>query len=124
MANHYIESVKKQFEYYKLLGDKTFSQLPEEKFFWQYNSSSNSISIIVQHLSGNMLSRWTEFMTTDGEKAWRNRDEEFLNDTKSKAQLLVIWENGWNCLFEALNDLKEHDLEKLIYIRNQGHTVM
>ncbi len=80
MQNNYLESVIKQFEYYKLLGDKTISQLPHEKLFWQYNQESNSIVTIVKHLHGNMLSRWTEFLTSDGEKEWRKRDEEFGND--------------------------------------------
>jgi hypothetical protein len=73
MHSSYIKSVKTQFEYYKSLGDKTFAQLSDEQLFWQQNESTNSIAIIVQHLYGNMLSRWTDFLTTDGEKAWRNR---------------------------------------------------
>ena len=77
--NSYLESVKKQFEYYKMLGEKTFEQIPEEKLFWQLNEESNSISMIVKHLNGNMLSRWTDFLTSDGEKEWRKRDEEFDN---------------------------------------------
>lgn len=73
----------KRFEYYKSLGDKTFEQLSEEDFFWQYNEESNSIAVIVKHIAGNMLSRWTNFLTEDGEKSWRNRDEEFINTFKS-----------------------------------------
>ncbi len=80
MTNDYLESVKKQFAYYKLLGEKTFAQLTDEQLFWQYNQESNSIAIIVKHLWGNMLSRWTDFLTTDGEKEWRDRDAEFKND--------------------------------------------
>ena len=74
MTSDYIESVKKQFEYYKMLGEKTFDQVSEDQLFWQYNAESNSIAIIVKHLCGNMLSRWTDFLTSDGEKEWRQRD--------------------------------------------------
>lgn len=123
MNADYLESAKKQFEYYKMLGDKTIAQLPDDKLFWQYNQGSNSIAIIVKHLSGNMLSRWTNFLTSDGEKEWRNRDAEFENDIKSKKELLTKWDNGWECLFNALNDIKEEDFLKTIYIRNQGHSM-
>jgi hypothetical protein len=123
MTNDYLESVIKQFEYYKLLGDKTFSQLEEEKLFWQYNSDSNSIAIIVKHLSGNMLSRWTDFMLTDGEKEWRDRDSEFEIVISTRVQLIDEWEKGWDCLFKALKGITTNDLEKEVYIRNQRHTV-
>jgi hypothetical protein len=121
--NDFLESVLKQFEYYKKLGDQTFAQLNEEQLFWQFNEESNSIAMIVKHLSGNMLSRWTDFLTSDGEKEWRNRDNEFLNDIKSKSELLAKWNEGWQCLFDAIKPLTAADLSKIIYIRNQGHTV-
>jgi hypothetical protein len=124
MTNNYLDSVKKQFEYYKTLGDKTFSQINDEDLFRQYNEESNSIGTIVKHLSGNMLSRWTHFLTSDGEKEWRDRDSEFENDIKTRRELLDRWNAGWECLFNALNSLTENDLEKIIYIRNQGHTVV
>lgn len=124
ITTDYLNSVKKQFEYYKMLGDKTFEQLSDEQLFWQYNEESNSIATIVKHLWGNMLSRWTDFLTTDGEKDWRNRDAEFENDRVSKQDLLDKWTEGWACLFDALNSLTNNDLDKVIYIRNQGHTVM
>lgn len=123
MSNDYLDSVKKQFQYYKMLGDKTFAQLNDEALFWQYNEDSNSIAMIVNHLWGNMLSRWTDFLTTDGEKEWRNRDLEFEQQFTSKAELLEKWEEGWACLFNAINPLTNVDLDKIIYIRNQGHTV-
>ena len=88
MERNYLNSVKKQFEYYKVLGEKTFAQLQEEDLFWQYNEETNSIAIIVNHLSGNMKSRWTDFLTTDGEKEWRNRDLEFESVIKSKTELV------------------------------------
>jgi hypothetical protein len=124
METGYLESAKRQFEYYKLLGEKTIARIPEEKLSWQYNEESNSIATIVKHLHGNMMSRWTDFLTTDGEKAWRQRDAEFENDMDSKERVLARWNEGWTCLFKALNDLKEDDLAKTIYIRNQGHSVM
>lgn len=120
----YLSSAVKQFEYYKSLGDKTFAQLSDEQLFWQPNAESNSVAVIVKHLWGNMLSRWTNFLTEDGEKEWRNRDGEFENDIRSREELLALWEEGWACLFSALNGLKEEDLETVIYIRNMGHTVL
>ena len=122
--NNYLESITRQFEYYKLLGEQAMEQIPDEKLFWHYNEESNSIAIIVKHLSGNMLSRWTDFLTTDGEKEWRNRDAEFENDVQTREQLLEKWNQGWECLLSALKPLTGDDLEKIIYIRNQGHTVM
>jgi hypothetical protein len=124
MNKDYLESVIKQFEYYKLLGEKAMGQLPEEKLFWQYNEESNSIATIVKHLSGNMLSRWTDLLTTDGEKEWRNRDAEFENDIPNKEALLKKWNEGWQCFLNTLKQLTADDLQKIIYIRNQGHTVM
>lgn len=122
--NNYLQSAVRQFEYYKLLGEKTFSQVEDAKLFWQYNADSNSIAIIVKHLWGNMLSRWTHFLTTDGEKEWRNRDAEFEGTITTKAALLEKWNEGWACLFTALQTLTEDDLTKTIYIRNQGQTVV
>ena len=123
MDKGYLESVKKQFEYYKSLGEKTFEQISEQKLFWQPNEESNSIAIIVKHLHGNMLSRWTDFLTSDGEKEWRNRDEEFNNSITTREELTNVWNNGWKCLFDTLNSLTTDDLSKIIYIRNMGHTV-
>ena len=124
MKKDYLESVIKQFEYYKLLGEKAMEQLPDEKLFWQYNEESNSIAVIVQHLHGNMLSRWTDLMNSEGEKEWRNRDAEFESIITTKEELLTKWTEGWECLLTTLQSLTEDDLDKIIYIRNQGHTVM
>lgn len=124
MANNYLASTRKQFEYYKMLGEKTFSQLPDYKLFWKYNEDSNSIATIVKHLSGNMLSRWTNFLTSDGEKEWRDRDSEFENDIRTREELLKRWNEGWDCLFNAIDSLKIGDLERIIFIRNQGHAVV
>lgn len=120
---NYLEGIRKQFAYYKMLGDKTIAQVSTEKLFWQYNEDSNSIAIIVKHLWGNMRSRWTDFLTADGEKTWRKRDEEFENDIQDKTELLQKWEEGWACLFDAINPLTDKDLNATIYIRNQGHSV-
>jgi hypothetical protein len=122
-SSDYLTSARKLFEYYKLLGEKTFSQIPDEALFWQYNEESNSIAIIVAHLSGNMLSRWTDFLTSDGEKEWRDRDAEFESILKTKEELLSAWERGWTCLFSAIDGLNAEDLHKTIYIRNMGQTV-
>ncbi|MBL7813358.1 MAG: DUF1572 domain-containing protein [Saprospiraceae bacterium] len=120
----YLDSVKKQFAYYKMLGDKTFEQLSDEQLFWQFNAESNCVATIVKHLWGNMLSRWTDFLTTDGEKEDRNRDAEFENDILSRQDMLDKWEAGWQCFYQALESLTEEDLDRVIYIRNMGHTVM
>lgn len=114
----------KRFEYYKSLGDKSFEQLSDEQISWQYNEESNSISVIVHHLAGNMLSRWTNFLTEDGEKPWRHRDEEFVNIFKTKDEVLNYWEKGWECLFEALNQINEENLYSTIYIRGEAHSVI
>ncbi len=123
MQDSYLDSVKKQFKYYKQLGDKTFDQLTEQQLFWQPNEASNSIAIIAKHLWGNMLSRWTDFRTSDGEKTWRNRDQEFELDFQTKKELIQRWEEGWERLFSAIDPLKKEDLESIVYIRNMGHTI-
>ncbi len=123
MDNNYLESAKKQFEYYKQLGDKTFAQLSEEQLFWQYNPESNSIAMIINHLNGNMRSRWTDFLNSDGEKEWRNRDREFEQLITTKAALLAKWNEGWACLFDGINALTTADLTKTVFIRNQAHSV-
>lgn len=113
----------KRFLFYKDLGDRTFSQITDEQALWQHNSESNSIAAIVKHISGNMISRWTNFLTEDGEKDWRNRDYEFENDLNSKAEMLEFWEKGWNVLFEALNQISEENIKDIIFIRGGKHSV-
>lgn len=119
----YLESVRKQFIYYKTLGEKAMAQLEPEQLFVMANEDSNSIATIVKHLAGNMLSRWTDFLTTDGEKEWRRRDAEFDNDLESKENVMALWDKGWACFFNALDSLKPEQLSDIIYIRNEGHTV-
>src|SRR5688572_27054586 len=115
----YLKSAERQFLYYKKLGEGAMEQLEAESLFWQPNEESNSIAIIVKHLHGNMLSRWTNFLTEDGEKPWRQRDEEFEVHNYSKQQVLDIWEKGWTCFLDALTSLTENDLLKTIYIREE-----
>ncbi len=123
LDKNYLNSVKKQFEYYKILGEKTFDQLADENLFWQYNEESNSIAIIVNHLSGNMKSRWTDFLITDGEKEWRNRDTEFETIIRTKKELQARWDEGWNCLFTALESINEQNFTDKVFIRNQEHSI-
>ena len=120
----YLESVKKQFLDYKTLGEKAIDQLEPQQLFMSANEDSNSIAVIVNHLCGNMLSRWTDFLTSDGEKSWRNRDAEFENSITDKAALMQQWNKGWDCFFNTLNALQPNQLSDIIYIRNEGHTVL
>ncbi|HEY0652777.1 MAG TPA: DUF1572 family protein [Chryseosolibacter sp.] len=122
--SNFLTSTRKLFLYYKGLGEKTFDQLDDTQINWKPNDQSNSIALIVHHLSGNMLSRFTDFLTTDGEKAWRNRDAEFEVGYASKAEMLEAWNKGWQAVFGAIDSLKTEDLEHIIYIRNEGQTVM
>ena len=114
----------KRFQYYKNIADQTFEQLEEPQLFWQYNSESNSIATIVKHISGNMISRWTNFLTEDGEKEWRNRDAEFENDIQSKAEILEMWEKGWLVLFDALNQVNDANINSIILIRGEKISVV
>ncbi|HCS20604.1 MAG TPA: hypothetical protein DIW47_08590 [Bacteroidetes bacterium] len=118
-----LAGYRKQFAYYQSLGEKTMAQVPDEGLFWQPNSESNSIATIVKHLWGNMLSRWTDFLTTDGEKPWREREAEFDNDLMTREEVMEKWKEGWNTLYAALDSLTEADMEKTIYIRNEPHSV-
>lgn len=120
---NYLESVQRQFLYYKMLGDKTFCTLSDSQIHFKYNEASNSIADIVRHVSGNMLSRWTNFLTEDGEKPWRNRDTEFEANYPDKIAMITDWEKGWQCLFDALGTINAINFQTLVYIRNQGHTI-
>lgn len=124
MSAPFLTTAIRQFDYYKTIGEKAIAQLPDEALHFQPTPESNSIAMIVKHLWGNMLSRWTDFLTTDGEKSWRQRDEEFEPDQATRTQIMARWDEGWACLFAALNGLSEDDLGTVVYIRNEGHTVM
>jgi hypothetical protein len=111
------------YQYYKSLGEKAISQIDDEALNWIPDPKSNSIQVIIKHLHGNMLSRWTDFLTSDGEKEWRDRDGEFVDTDMTREEIMKLWEEGWTCLFKALNALTIEDMEKIIYIRNMGQTV-
>ena len=123
MEEAYLKDVSKLFEYYRILGEKAMDQVEENDLFWKFDPHSNSIAVIVKHLAGNMLSRWTDFLNSDGEKTWRDRDSEFEADLTTKKQVIETWNTGWDSLFSALNKLKGSDMTKTIYIRNTGHSV-
>ena len=123
-AANYLDSAIKLFRYYKSLGDKSFTQLTNADINYKPEPESNSIAVIVQHLHGNMLSRFTDFLTTDGEKVWRKRDEEIEESINNLEDQKAKWEEGWQVLFTALEGLKEEDATSIVYIRNQGHTVI
>ena len=119
----YINSASKQFGYYKSLAEKTFDQLGDKDINWAPKPEENSISIIAKHIVGNLKSRWTNFLSEDGEKSWRNRDDEFIASYQSKKELKEAWDSGWAILFDVLNTLRDDQLENQVFIRNQGHTV-
>ncbi|MCD5323196.1 MULTISPECIES: DUF1572 family protein [Pontibacillus] len=120
----YLRIAEDRFRRVKGLGDGTFRQLSERDFYERTSQHGNSIAIIVQHLSGNMVSRWTDVMTSDGEKSFRNRDQEFEPADLPMDLILEQWEKGWETLFNALRNLTEEDLLKTIYIRSEGHMVL
>jgi hypothetical protein len=122
IKNGFLKDATKRFESYKMLADKTFEQLEEKDFFFHASEESNSIETIIKHMYGNMVSRFTNFLTEDGEKQWRNRDEEFEEEKISKDELLKRWNEGWDCVFNALKNMSEDDLEKTIYIRTEALT--
>ncbi|WP_196888452.1 DUF1572 family protein [Aureivirga sp. CE67] len=120
----YKKAVIKQFNSYKAVADKTINQLEEKDLFWKYNEESNSIAIIIHHIYGNMLSRWTDFFTSDGEKEWRNREKEFSKVDTTKEELMQNWEKGWKCLFDAIDSINDENINADIYIRNEKHSVV
>lgn len=120
----FLQSAIKKFKEQKSLGDKTFAQLDEKDFFFKPSAESNSIAVIVQHVSGNMLSRWTNFLTEDGEKPWRERDVEFENTLSTKEDVLNAWNKGWACVLGTLENLKPEDVMKTITIRSEPHLVI
>ncbi len=107
-----------------MLGDKTFNQIDNKDLHFKSDDEANSIAIIIQHLSGNMISRFTDFLTTDGEKSFRNRDSEFEDQNMTKEELIEKWEKGWGILFNAINNLNADDLIRTIKIRNEPHSII
>jgi hypothetical protein len=124
LAQHYLESSIAGFKGQKLLGDRALSQLDDCGIAWSPDPESNSIAVIIKHVAGNMISRWTDFLTTDGEKPNRNRDDEFVDDIPDMASLKEIWEQGWAALFHALEELTPEELLRTVTIRGQAHTVL
>ena len=124
LGNEFLQSAIKRLKSYKELGDKTFAQLTDNDLHFQPNEASNSIAVIIQHMAGNMLSRWTDLLSSDGEKEWRKRDAEFEEQHLSKQELMDLWQKGWDCCLDALASLTEEDLLKTIHIRNEGLPVV
>lgn len=124
METIYLTNVHSLFGYYKQLAEKAIEQVAPEQLWWQYNNDTNSIATIVRHMAGNMLSRWTDFLQTDGEKPWRNRDGEFADSYASKEEMLEHWHKGWACLFAALDGLTEEHCLHTVYIRSEPHAVV
>ena len=124
MTDSTLKNTISVFDYYKTLGEKAIAQISDEALFHMPDEKSNSISVIVKHLHGNMLSRWTDFLTTDGEKEWRDRDSEFEETIETRDEVMKQWNEGWACVFSALNTLHPEDFDKTVYIRNMGQTVL
>ncbi|MCP9752275.1 DUF1572 family protein [Ferruginibacter sp. HRS2-29] len=120
----YLSSSIKHFKTYQLMAEKAMEQLEEEKLFISPAAGSNSIAIIVQHMAGNLLSRFTDFLTTDGEKEWRNREEEFEVVINNRFDLVKQWNKGWDCVFKALDELQPGQLSETVYIRKEAHSVL
>lgn len=123
-AKEFLQTAIKRLKYYKDLGDKTLAQLNDWDIHYQPNEDANSIAIIIRHMAGNMLSRWTNFLTEDGEKEWRNRDDEFETHNLTKEQLTATWEEGWACFLGTLESLKKKDLKKTVTIRQEPLSVI
>lgn len=124
LGKEYLQTVIRRLKYYKKLGENAMDQLDEKEIHFRPNDESNSVAIIVQHMTGNMLSRFTNFLTEDGEKEWRQRDDEFEIHHYSKQQVIDLWEKGWLCVFNALESLTDDDLLKTITIRQEALTVI
>lgn len=124
IGGEYLKTVTQRFMEAKITAEKAIEQLTESQLFWTPNEESNSVAIIMKHMSGNMVSRWTDFFTTDGEKPYRNRDNEFVGDIKTKEQLMKIWELGWDTFLTTLKEIDEENLLETITIRNEPHSVI
>lgn len=125
LAKHYLDDALESFRDYKALAEKAFAQLKDDEFFLALDEEANSIGVIIKHMSGNMRSRWTDFLTSDGEKPDRNRDAEFaLAQETSRDELMKQWAEGWNCVFDAVEPLQPDDLGKKVFIRGEAHSVV
>ena len=125
LAQHYLDDAIGSFRSYKKLAEKALDQLKDEEYFTTIDAEANSIGVIMKHIAGNMFSRWTDFLTTDGEKPDRNRDLEFVIESETtKDDIRAYWDRGWQCLFNALEPLQEEDFDKKVLIRGQEHTIV
>jgi hypothetical protein len=124
LTTSYLEDSLSLFRYYKNLAERAMAQVTDEQLGAVLDGEMNSIAVIVKHMSGNMRSRWTDFLTSDGEKPNRNRESEFVDPPATRTELLALWEEGWDCLFTALQPLVEQDLQRTVTIRNEPHSVM
>src|SRR5881394_203584 len=125
MGAHFLQDALRTFRDYKKLAEGAFAQIDNADFFRTVDEESNSIAVNVKHMAGNMLSRWSDFLTTDGEKPERDRDLEFVMLTETtKAEMIAYWEKGWECTFAAIEPLQPEDLMRTIRIRGQDHTVV
>ncbi|EAZ86397.1 DUF1572 family protein [Lysinibacillus fusiformis] len=124
ISQTYLQVIQKRFNNVKELGDGALAQLEGAELHWAYNEESNSVAVIVKHVSGNMISRWTDFLTTDGEKTTRNRDDEFINSLSTKEAILAVWEEGWQVFLDALASIKESDLQGHVTIRGEKLAVI
>jgi uncharacterized damage-inducible protein DinB len=123
-STSYIEDSLSLFRYYKKLSERAMEQLPDEQLFTALDEEMNSIAIIVKHMAGNMRSRWTDFLTSDGEKPERNRDSEFVDPPATRTELMRLWNDGWERIFQALAPLSNADLAREVFIRGEPHSVM
>ena len=123
IAEIFIAAISNAFEANKRLADRAIEQLPDDKLRVALDRETNSIAVIMKHIAGNLTSRWTDFLTTDGEKPNRNRDDEFVDSFGNRVELLDYWERGWGCLFSALKALTPEDCRKTVLIRGEPHTV-
>jgi hypothetical protein len=123
-GENFLEIAAKLFNYYKSLADKSIAQVTDEQLHERGSEDENSIAIIMKHIAGNMRSRFTDFLISDGEKPWRQRDQEFVDTISDRATLTKDWEVGWGILFKTLHSLNSEDCSKIVYIRNEGHTVL
>jgi hypothetical protein len=120
----YLEDSLALFRYYKTLAERAMEQVTDDQLFMTLDDEANSIAVIVKHMAGNMRSRWTDFLTADGEKPDRNRDSEFVDPPATRAELLNLWEDGWSRVFGALESLSDADLARTVTIRGEAHSVM
>lgn len=123
IPSEFMSSAINAFEANKRLADRAVEQVPDDRLHVALDENTNSIAVIMKHIAGNLISRWTDFLTTDGEKPGRNRDSEFVDSFGSRTELLEYWERGWACLLEALRSLKPEDCGKTVFIRGEPHSV-